>query len=126
MITVQKRAIETLGRFLIATDLNFTEARIRDQFLRDISPFEEALVSDRNKIYETYCEKDENGAPKIEDSKYTFPGSAAKDLTKDLDVLLEETIELKPPDKLKQFLEGTNYKPKPGEVELIDSIISQL
>ena len=123
---LKKNCIETLAKALNATELSLVDARIRDKFLRDLAEHEKVFLEDREKIYAKHANKDKDGNAIITDNKYTFPPESVGQLTEDLAILLDETVEIEAPAKLKEFLENSPYKPKPGEVELIDKVITAI
>lgn len=123
---ISKKHLELLALLVKEVELNLADARVRDsvfkQLVDHITEFGEA----KKKIIETFCNKDEDGKPLIEDNKYSFKTEVIDDLNKEFDVLVGEEVEIKldSTDKLKEIIEKTSYKPKTGEMEQIDTIIS--
>lgn len=125
---MQKKHLELFYNLLKGTDgvLNLSESRIRDSVMKTV---EQPLIQfgeDRKKIYETFCDKDENGKPDIADGKYKFTDPVLPEVNKELKTLYEEPVNLTLIAGVKEILEKTNYTPKYGEMELVDEIISKL
>lgn len=118
-----KKYIEILLQILNKTELSLTDSRIRDSFMKELLETAKTYDSDRQKILNEYCEKDEDNKPIIEDNKFKFNEENIIKANEELAILLEETVELKSDDKLKSIIEQTKYTPKFGEVEVIDEIL---
>lgn len=110
--------------------LSLSESRIRDSFIKPLAEATETYLKDRTKIYETFCMKKEDGTPDLlvqeKTTSYQFPPERLDEINKELTTLSEEEVDLDVPEKLKEILEKTDYKPKTGESELIDEILAKL
>jgi len=124
---IKKSELEVFYKVLRDTNsqLSLADSRIRDLFMKKLGEQVETFTSERNKIYELFCKKDEEGNPAIVDGNYTFSIKDTDKIQKELDVLLAEEISLEVPETIKAFMEVSPYKPEIGEVELIDSILSK-
>lgn len=120
---VKKSNLELIFNVLKETKLNLADARLRDAFLKDALDKIKLFNEDRKKVLETFCDKKEDGTPDVKDDKYSFQPAVVEDLTKELDTLANETVEVVGNDSIKTFIEKTEYSPKPGEAELIDNIL---
>lgn len=112
---MKKEALEVTYKVLEVTDLSLADARIRDAFIRELSNHIKAFYEDKQKIIETYGEKMDDGKFKIADTDK---------FQQEMQTLLEETVEIKPSDKIKEFINNTNYKPKIGEMAIIDEVLA--
>lgn len=127
-MTLQKKDLEIIFLALNDTKPNLADARIRDAFLKPLGEQLDQFNKDRNTVYVTYCDKDENNQPIVTENKYTFPADKLEEINTELLKLIEEEVEIEVqnPEKIKELIEGTNYSPKTGEVEIIDSFIAKL
>ena len=126
---MKKKQIELLFKVLRDTDLSLKDARVRDEALRTITPTLEAFYADRKKIWDKYCDKNEDETPKeTSDGQLTFATAILPQLTKDLEEFVNEDVLLtfKDVEKIKKFAENTNYKFGFGEVEVFDEIIKSI
>lgn len=93
--------------------------------MKPLGEVTDQFIKDRNKVYETFCTKKEDGTPNLTDNQYQFTRDVVPALNAELAVLLDEEVDLTPPEKIKEFLLNTGYSPKVGEVEAIDAIIAK-
>ena len=121
-MNVKKQHLETLYLVVKGTEniLNLSESRKRDTFLKPLTEALETFYKERKVIYEKFCDKNEDGTPNIVENRYTFQN--AEEVNKELTILLEETVELPPLEV--SILEKSEYKPKIGEAEIIDELIT--
>lgn len=121
-MNVKKQHLETLYLVVKGTEniLNLSESRKRDTFLKPLTEALETFYKERKVIYEKFCDKNEDGTPNIVENRYTFQN--AEEVNKELTILLEETVEL--PSLEVSILEKSEYKPKIGEAEIIDKLIT--
>jgi len=125
-----KQCLEVFFLTLKGTEdvLNLAESRVRDAFMKKVATELDTFYADRKKIYEKFCDKDEQGKPIITDDKYTFLNANMEELNKELQTLADEEVEI-PTDKseeIKSFIEKTEYKPRIGQSELIDKILGKM
>lgn len=107
--------------------LSLADSRIRDAFLKDFVEDVKTYLNDKSGIYQTFCKKDEDGNPALVDGdKYEFEKKDLEEINKELLILSEEEIDVPACDKLKEFIEKSEYKPKVGEAEIIDEILAKL
>ncbi len=130
-MTIQKKNIEVVFLALKETSPNLADARIRDSFLKPLGEALDQLNRDKTAIYVQYCDKNEDGSPKIELGNYHFKTEDIDTINEELNTLFDETVDIPTdnpsvPEKLKELIEKTNYSPKIGEVEIIDSFIATL
>lgn len=132
-MTIKKANLEIFFTVLRGTDgvLSLADARIRDAFMKVLAPSVDAMFEDRKKIYEKFCKRKEDGTPDMDDGKYHFEVDQIETINKEMGVLNEEAVEIAYPwgvtsSKLKQIMDKSDYKPKYGEVELIDAVIATL
>ncbi len=124
IMKVKKQYFDILFLVLKGTEnvLDLSEARKRDAFLKTLSVELESFYKDRTTIYETFCDKKEDGTPDIIDNQYRFDPIKLDDINKELKALYEEEVSFDLP--IKGILEKSEYKPKVGEAEVIDSLIT--
>ncbi len=127
-MNLKKKHLETTLLLLKGTDgkLSLKEARLRDQFMREIASSYDQFIKDKKTILDTLCDKDAEGKPDIKDGNYHFAPELHEQLQSELNTLLEEEVEIKEVKGIKKILENTDYKPKIGESDSIDEILSQL
>lgn len=120
---MKKSNLEVLFNVLKGTEgvLNLAESRRRDVYLKPVLTALETFYKDRNTIFEKFCTKKEDGTPDIHEEKYSFPPESLDELNKEIEVLLNETVEI--PGDVKDLLEKSEYKPKIGEAEQIDELL---
>lgn len=115
--------------------VKFSIARVRDVMIRKVFDELHDYETHKKDIYEKFCNKDENGKPIITDGSYSFLKDNDKDtketiekVQKELDILNNEEVEIPVANQpiIKDCIENTEYKPKAGEVELIEILISAL
>lgn len=119
---MQKKHLELAYTLLSQTELNLAEARIRDTFIKELSAKLESFYEEKKKIIETLADKDENGAPIIQGEMYKMTNMDT--FNQELNTLLSELVSLEVSDQVKNIIRKTNYKPKVGEMELIDEILA--
>lgn len=125
---IAKSHLETFFLLTKGTEgvLNLAESRIRDKFMKSLTEVTKQFEEDRKVVYEKFCTKNEDGTPKTENNNYHFEPGVIDDTNKELDVLLNETVTLETPEGLKGYLERSEYKPKVGESERIDTILGAI
>ena len=120
---VKKQYLEILFSTLKGTEnlLSIAESRKRDAFLKELAPKLDNFYKERSFIYETFCDKKEDGTPDIRDDQYRFDPAKLKEINSELETLGNEEVSF---DLLiNGILEKSEYKPKLGEVEIIDKLI---
>ncbi len=124
---LQKKYLEVFYRSLEGTQgvLSLKDGRIRDAYFKELTEKLKTFEEDRTKVYTHYCRKNEDGTPFIEKDMYYFDKDTDK-VTEEVNVLLSEEVDLPDTPEIKGIVEQTTYKPKIGEAELIDEIISKL
>lgn len=127
-MTLPKKHLEVFFNALRETEgvLSLSEARKRDPFMKIVGDHLNSFYTDRTKIYETFCDKTEEGKPDIKDGKYHFAPELLEQINGELVTLADEEVELTIPEGMKDILDKTTYKPKFGEVEIIDEISAKL
>jgi hypothetical protein len=130
---IKKAYLETLFTVFRGTEgeLSLQDARIRDAFMKPLGDAVDTMQQERTKIYEAYCKKKEDGTPDTEDGMYKFDKKDTPKADAELKVLGEEEVEVNlnwgvTPSKLIEIIEKSTYKPKYGDVEIIDSVIAEL
>lgn len=128
MITTKKSQLEVFFLTLKGTEgvLSLADSRIRDSFLKPLTEATQTFEQDRKVIYERFCTKDSNGDSDLSDNQYKFPKDILEEMNKELEILCDEEVALEAPEGLKEIMEKTEYKPKTGEVEIIDQILELL
>lgn len=123
-----KKELEVLYHVIRGTEgkLTLVEGRKRDAFFKGVLEVLKQFEEDRKVIYEKFCDKKEDGTPDTDNGQYTFKKEVAEDLTKELQVLYDETVEVKAIPELKDIFERTEYMPKLGEAEVIDGILAKI
>lgn len=128
-ISLQKKYLPSFFLILKGTEgqLTLPEARIRDRFI-PILVEQTSLYEDKERrtIYEKFCLKHEDGSPDVQGDEYHFPREVIEDMKKEVATLNDEEVTLDIPDGIKEIMEKSAYKPKIGEVEQIDHIITLL
>lgn len=128
-LTFKKGDFGLIGKVLKETDLSLSSARIRDRFLRAIATEQQSFIKDRTNIAEKFCVKLEDGTtPDIVDGAYQFSDEVKTQVDEEIKTLLSETVDIAvdEPIKLAAILNQSAYKPKIGEVDRVDEIISLL
>lgn len=127
-MVLAKKELEILYHVIRGTEgkLTLSEGRKRDLFFKDLVEVLKVFEADRKIIFEKYCEKNEDGTPDISDDKYTFSKAVADEMQKEVQVLYDETVEVKAIPELKEIFARTMYMPKLGEAEIIDSILAKI
>jgi hypothetical protein len=129
---IKKSSLEILFNFTKGTEgvLNLADSRVRDSFLKPLSEITQTYYDDRNKIYVAFCLKKEDGSPDLLDGdKYQFDKTKLDEINKELLTLADESVEVNftdNPQRIKQILEKSDYKPKVGESEAFDTILNAL
>lgn len=128
VMKLQKRHLEITFLAFKGTEgvLSLKESRIRDSFMKSLTEVTMTFEEDRKAIYEKFCNKKEDGTPDTEDGQYHFDTAVLPDVNEELRILLDEEVEIETPVGLKETLEKTEYRPKTGEVEIIDEILAKL
>ncbi len=115
---MKNKHLELLAEMLSKTELDFTQARIRDKYLKEVGIFFSEKEENRKKILESFgtINKDKN--------VYEFENNEVfKNALDELNKLSEEATSLAITLEIKEMIEKTNYKPKVGEMEIIDEIL---
>lgn len=108
-------------------ELSLQEARVRDTFLNEIKQDLRTFEEDRKVIYEKFCVIDEKtGKCDLSDGNYHFDPNNLDIINKELRTLYDEEVEVPIDPKINIVLSKSKYKPKVGEVEIIDNFLSQL
>lgn len=125
---VQKQQLQTFYEVLKGTEgvLNFADARVRDAFLKKIVEAIEMYTEEKNKIYSAFAHKKEDGTPDISDGQFHFDVPDVELVNAELLVLAKEEVELSGVNKIKSFIEQSEYKPKAGEMDIIDELLNKL
>lgn len=129
---MQKKYLELFYKTLANTNPKLAEARIRDSVLKDIKEEVDKLTADRLKIYETLCDKKEDGTLDKKDNGdgsflFSFKEQGKmEELIKEVETLVNEEIDIKISPKVKEFLPNTNYGFMNGEVELFDELLTKI
>lgn len=119
------------GRSNVEKDyISLSDARVRDNLATKIVfPILQEYEEHRKKIYETFCIKDKDGNPDMQNGiNYQFTLKDGKKVTEEKEILDEEEVEIKVenPAKILIFLENTKYQPKIGEALKIDELIAEV
>lgn len=127
---LEKKYLPVFLKTLQATNLNLIDSRIRDDFHKELFETTRDFEIAEQAVFKEFCIKNKDGEPEMTVSgQYQFTlGENSDNATKEREVLLAEEIELNPknPAKIKEFLNLSEYKPKVGEIEMIDFILTQL
>lgn len=129
---IKKSSLETLLNYTKGTEgvLNLTDSRIRDNFIRPLTETTQMYFDDREKIYKTFCLKNEDETPNLlAGNKYQFPKEVLEDLNKELEILGNEEADINFTDnplQIKGLLEKSEYKPMLLESEIIYTIINAI
>lgn len=139
---IKKSELEVFYKVLKETngELPLKDARIRDRFMKPLGDHLDTFSIDRTKIYEKFCDKEEDGVtPKLKydktpegeniegTQKYTFKKVDAPAVDAEILVLYDEevSIDVENPAKIKELIENTDYKPLFGEADVIDGILAK-
>jgi len=127
-----KKELEVIFKALKATNgvLSLAEARIRDAILKQLIDFINEFNSAKNAIFTKLCDKDGDTAKTTSnpDGTTTFHFATPEqreELTKEIQILNDESVELSASTQLATILEKTSYKPEFGEAEVIDTILAR-
>lgn len=104
------------------TDISLKDARIRDTLIRELTVPLQVLIHDQTKIAEKFCIKNDTKkqGPLM---TYKFKPKEEVKFQKEMEVLMEETLEISILPDTKRVLEDTTYKPKISETLRIDEIL---
>ena len=139
---IKKSELEVFYKVLKQTngELSFKDARIRDRFMKPLGEQVDALALDRTKIYEKFCKKEEDGiTPALQydkdekgenipgTEKYAFNKADAPAVDAEILVLYDEevSLDIENPEKIKELIENTEYKPLYGEADVLDGILAK-
>lgn len=124
---LQKKYLEVFYKVIkgYKTD-KMSQARLRDSFLRTAGEPLDQFIKDRNVIYVNFCKKNEDGTPDIKEDKYAFEPQVIEEVTKELQTLLDEEIEIEVPAEVKDMIEESSYVTEPGETLVVDEILKTL
>jgi len=123
---IHKKCLEVCFLSLKETELSLADSRVRDAFLKELTKAVKTFYAERKVVMEKFCTKNEDGTPKLgENDEFHFEPEVVADLSTELQTLIDEEVEI-PGDKEKiaAILNETKYKPKFGEVELIDLLLA--
>ncbi len=126
---IKKSSLEALYNYTKGTEgvLDLKDSRVRDTFLKQLTEKTALFQQERNKIYTTFCKKDEEGKPALVDgTKYEFNTEDLETINKELQTLLDEEVTLELHGITKELLQQSGYKPMVGEAEIIDEVISKI
>ncbi len=132
---LKKSNLEALFNLTKGTDgvLTLPEARIRDQFIKQLEDLTNNFYQDREKIYRAYCVNLEDGTPDLKNgNQFQFTLENLPKQESEVKILNDEEVEITVPEPnpifpgLKSILEKSTYLPKVGEAEKIDQIINSL
>lgn len=116
---ITKEEALVLQKVLVGTQekLDFADARVRDKFLKSLAPEIQLYYEARDKLLISLADRIEG-----EENRFNLTPKFLEEEK----ILNEETIELPDEPKLKEFIELSEYKPKIGEMDLVDSILSKI
>lgn len=122
---MKNKHLEIIFKALQETKLSLADARIRDAFMKPLVEKLKEYEENKTKIFIEYCVKDDDGKPVQEKpNTYKFEGEdTIKKVNEEIETLLNEEVKLELTDKLKDFINQTEYKPLVGEVELLDEAL---
>lgn len=129
---LKKLYLEILFNFAKGTEgiLSLSESRARDSFMKPLGDALNDFYKQREAIYQHFCIKNEDGTVKwINGNQYEFLKTDVEAINKELVVLSDEEVDVNftdNPGQIKTILEKSDYKPKVGEMEVFDQIISQI
>lgn len=130
---VKKQNLEVFFKVLRGTDgvLSLQDARVRDAFMKPLGAAVDTMGAERNKIYDKYCTKDEDGNPDTTDGRYKFEKDIVEEVNAELALFMEEVVDVPyewgvGATKLKEIVDKSQYKPAYGEAAQIDEIIKEI
>lgn len=128
-MTLKKKYLTLFYLTLAEADTgSLAEARIRDSIAKEVLANLKDFEKDRQKIHLEYCIRNEKDEPELTpEGLFKFKIGEVFDKVKAEVATLEgEEVDLKVKDtvKVKELIEGTKYKPKVGETEIIDELIA--
>lgn len=123
---IQKKCLEVCFLALKETELSLADSRVRDAFLNKLNEAIKTLYTERVAVMEKFCTKKEDGTPDLNDKgEYHFTPDVVEEFAKELETLINEEIEVSgEKEKIATIITETKYKPKFGEVELIDLLLA--
>lgn len=129
---LKKSQLETLFLVLKGTEniLSLADARIRDKVMKSIGKEYEVFGLEKTEIFKKYCMKNEDDSLDAQtDEKgqtvYHFTNEDGLEVNKEIEILFNEEVEIETTDKLKEFIEKSEYNPKFGQAEIIDDILTK-
>lgn len=115
---MKNKHLETIKNTLIHTQLNFTQARVRDAFVKSIEEKQKEVSESSKKILESLGTLDQKtGLYEFEKDENRVKALA------ELDILGSEDSTLEISDEIKEFGKSSNYKVGYKEVEIIDEVL---
>jgi len=129
---IKKIQLEAIFQMLKGTEgvLDFKDSRIRDSILKPLADTLQTYYDDRNKIYQAFCLKKEDGTPDYleenGETKYQFPKEKLDEINKELLALADEEVDMYTTDnplKFREIMLKSEYKPKVGESEQIEGVM---
>lgn len=126
---IQKKELEAVFNLVKATDgfLSLQDARVRDTFIKPLADVTQTYFNDREAVYKHFCIKKGDGTPDMaEGNQYQFAPESVESLNKEVKTLGNEEADVDFPEGIKAILEGSAYRAKIGEAEIIDAILAKI
>lgn len=132
-IQIRNKDIGLVAKILYMTSLTFTQARVRDQFLKKLGVAQDVFEDNRMKLVNALAMKDDKDqliqkeeiGPDGKPMKlYDFTDENRAKFEKEYEILTDEKIDFSVDDQIFKFIERTKYTPFYGEAEVIDEIFN--
>lgn len=125
---VEKKQLQTFYDVLKGTEgiLNLADSRLRDKFMDQIAIHAQTYAREKDKVYIAFARKKDDGTVDIINNQYHFDPADVQKVNEELITLSNEKVELTGVNKIKDFIEVSEYKPKAGEAGVIDELLSKL
>ena len=130
---ISKKYLEICAKLLKDCDPSLADGRIRDRFYKTLIEDLKTYYEDQEKILIKFCEKDSDENPIIRTNEknektYTFSPENAPKVEEEILKLNKEQTEIScdQPEKIKELIENTTYKPKVGETIIIDELLVEI
>jgi len=127
-MTIEKNKLQIILEVVaLSTGITFSQARIRDAFIKQLNEHAVAFNQDRVKIAEKLSVQKNGKAVTIkENGVESYNIKDPEKFNKEYEILSKETVTITcDKDAIYKIIEKTKYEPKFGEVEIIDGVFGK-
>jgi len=120
---IKKSLLETVYVSLDYPIKNFSKARVRDGFTSLLMGQIKTYYSERTKILEELCIKDEEGKPIKEKDQYTFTPENEVQAIKEVEILNNEETSIEITKDIKELIENSQADLRTGMAETLSVLL---